>query len=247
MTANNESTSPQQLLDAGWRARYVDSQFEMAQDFFARSLELARRQNDKRAIGHALLALYRNLIWCSREVQDAYVDPEQICQGALDLFRAIGDESGVAASLRARGDYAESLEIYRRINDQRGIALCLERLMCVAAASNADRVRDLHDEALPIARQLDDKHVLATVLSTIGICWRDDDQLYRRAVLLEAADLYRKLDYLYNCSQSLQVCAGLSFDEDDHALSADDRLLKERLLEEARLIRHDIGFDDVPR
>jgi hypothetical protein len=212
MGSEAELTDPQELLEAGWRARFVDDRHDIAHDLILRSLELARSRQDKRATAKALLALSKNLLWyCPQEIEESDLSLDRLCEDALELFRAIGDESGVAASLRALARYSESLAICRRINDQQGVILSLYRLQDMAALQ----------EAVSLARQLGDNELLADVLKTAGICWESDD-CSRRTVLLEAAELYDKLQYRRNCAESLTICALTA--------CGDDAVLKQRLL-----------------
>ncbi len=233
MGPQSELSEPDALLVAGWRARQLDDRHDLAHGFFTRGLELARSQHNPVAAAKALLALSNNLLWyCPKEIDESDLTGDGLCEEALKLFREAGDESGVAASLRALSRFDESLAICQRINDQVGVILNLERRAVHVAIGNNPQARDLCKQAIARARELGDKQVLADVLTTTGICWRDEDR-FRRAVLVEAAQLYGELGHGRRRAEAIQICAMLACD--------DDLSLKEQLWNDACAIWHALG------
>jgi hypothetical protein len=234
MGSQTELSDSDELLDAGWRARDLDDRHDLAHDFFSRSLELARSQHNAATAAKALLALANNLLWyCPKEIDESDLTVDALCEEASELFREVGDESGIAACLRGLWKFDESLAICQRINDQVGIVRSLERQAVLAASHNQHRESsELCTQALTLARELENKEVLADVLKTIGICWHDDDRL-RRSALLEASGLYGELGHRRDRAESLQICAMLACD--------DDLASKQRLLEDSCAIWHDLG------
>jgi tetratricopeptide (TPR) repeat protein len=231
---------PQALLDAAWRARLVDDRFKLAHELIVASLEAARAQHDQRGIGNALLALSSNLLWyCPKEIEESDLSLDQLSDEALQMFREVGDEGGVAACLRQQFKFEESLAICQRTNNQPGLVRTLERLGCIAASrQDANKTVEYLKEALKVARDLNDDEILADVLKTTGICWPDDATLCRNA-LLEAAELYRQLGHRRDCAASLMICAQLTCD--------DDAPLKRQCLESACALWHDLERHEMER
>lgn len=234
MESQTEQSDPFELLDAGWRARRLDDRPDLAHGFFSRSLELARSQHNPAAAAKALLALCNNLLWyCPKEIEESDLNLDDLCEEASELFRQVGDESGIAACLRELWKFDESLAICQRIGDQVGVIRSMERLATWAASrEHPQEASDLCTKAIALARDLDNKEVLADALKTAGICWRDDDRR-RRSALLEAAELYREIGHRRDRAGSLQICAVLTCD--------DDLGLKEQLLKDSRTVWHDLG------
>ena len=190
METPRETSGPNELLNAGWRARRLDDRPDLAHDFFSRSLEVARFRHDAAAAARALLALSNNLLWyCPKEVDESDLTLDTLCEEASELFREVGDESGIAACLRETGKFDESLAICQRINDQAGVIRSLRRLTALAACHNRHQEASAScTKAILLARELGDKELLASVLNMTAICWHDDD-VFRQSVLLEAAEL----------------------------------------------------------
>jgi len=254
----SQATTPQDLLDVGWRVRWQEDRHDLADGCFRQSLELARLREDKRAAGNALVALASNLRWYRDSHLDEFYLAEDVLYQAVRLFEEAGDEVGIAACLRGLGRHEESLAISRRIGDRRGTVLSLSQLANVAFLRNcpvetkhicndvlgisplrfgitfpteqpASQATTLYNEAITLARQLGDVEVLAFALSSAGIHCGDDCQ----TVLLEAAKLYDSLGYRRRCAESLQICAMLACENDP--------ALQEELLEQACKIWRALG------
>jgi len=248
MASDTELTDPRELLDEGWRVRLQDDRHDLAHDYFARSLEMARLQADHQAIGKALLAVANNLPWHptpETENPDFSLDP--LFAEAMENFQAAGDESGVAATLRSQHRNDESLEICRRIGDRVGIVRNLSALGNRAGFGNSmeqmragseatgkyvAQIRVFHTEAIATARDLGDREVLADALRFAGTSWPDDKNR-RRQMLLEAAELYRELGYRRDRAQAFMICAKLACD--------DDLALQEQLFADAIAIWQELG------
>lgn len=110
---------------------------------------------------------------------------------SLALYRALGDQDGIANTLenlglvaRERGDYPaawslheESLTIRRSLGDWRGIAGALNNLGLVARGrGDYAAARVLFDEGLTINRRLGDHPGIANALSNLGMVvqWQGD-------------------------------------------------------------------------
>ena len=164
--------SPQSLIELGNQARR-DERPEAAHDLYEKSLKLARKSRDKRAMARALLALSNNAMW--------YLPPgasnglrlrERLAKQALRLFRKLGDDKGIADALWMLAASCigpegvplleQSLAVYRRIGDQEGISRTLCQLGNRAfLTGDHDLAAQLKSEALEIARQSGDKAQIA--------------------------------------------------------------------------------------
>ncbi|MCP4675262.1 MAG: tetratricopeptide repeat protein [Deltaproteobacteria bacterium] len=120
----------------------------------------------------------------------------------MALFKAAGDEKGVAACLgdlgelaRRQGSYdrafklvSEALEIQRKLENKRSIAVCLNNLGHIEAArasySQAERYLE---EALDMRRQAGDKGGMAQTLSTLAIVLFNRGDIERAITRWEAA------------------------------------------------------------
>ncbi len=224
MSAPVDSTDPKELYEMAWRARY-DNRFDLAHELFMKSLTCARQRDDKHAIGNVLLALSNNLLWHSPPETLEWDDCDAMVAEAMECFRQIGDERGIAKCLRAQSQYDESLEICRRIDDRGGV---VDSLLGLASwncfAKESEKMIAQCDEALAIARALENKEVLADVLRAVGI--HRSDAADRREIFLEAVRLYRELDQRRPCAETLMICAAICCD--------DDQDLAEQLWQDAR-------------
>lgn len=121
---------------------------------------------------------------------------------AMSLFKAAGDEKGVAACLgdlgelaRRQGSYdrafrlvSQALELQRKMNNKPSIAVCLHSLGHIEAAraSYAQGERYL-EEALEIRRQAGDKGGTAQTLSALAIVLFNRGDLEKAIARWEAA------------------------------------------------------------
>lgn len=107
---------------------------------------------------------------------------------SLSMFRAIGDRSGIANSLRgvcrmemAAGDFhradhlgSESVAIYRDIGDSYGLMLAVGNLAWNAIGlGDLERARTLMEGSLKLAREQDDSAMVANYLT--GLAFVDLD------------------------------------------------------------------------
>ncbi len=131
--------------------------------------------------------------------QGDYVQARVWHQDALDLYRALGDQRGIAFALNnlgvqvlSQGDYQsaealyhESLALYRSLGDHQGIPRTLNNLGVVAQYQAAyERAGELYQESLALYRDLGDKQSVADVLYNLG------EVEYARANYAHAARLF---------------------------------------------------------
>lgn len=217
--------SPQGLIALGDRARQ-DERPEAAHGLYEKSLELARTKRDARATGRALLALADNAMWfLPPGASNAFELREQLAKQALEIFRQLGDEKGIADALwmvAASDDgpasgplLEESLAIYRRIDDLVGISRTLFQLGNRSLLTgDAELGAELKSEGLEIARQSGDKAQIAHGLFSRGIGFEGSNR-DRRALFEEAQAIFRELGRKGDLARSLQVCAELACDDDE--------------------------------
>lgn len=217
--------SPQSLIALGNQARR-DERLEAAHHLYEKSLKLARKTRDKRAIARALLALADNAMWfLPPGASNGLRLRERLAKQALGLFRKLGDEKGIADALwmQAASDLGpkseplleESLSIYRRIDDLVGISRTLFQLGNRAfMTGDHELAAELKSEALQIARQSGDKAQIAAGLFSRGIGFEGSNR-DRRAPFEEAQAIYRELAMKGDLVRALQVCEQLACDDDD--------------------------------
>lgn len=106
-----------------------------------------------------------------------------LAQQGLELYRELGDQRGMAATLnnlgvftvdqgdleRAKSIYTESLELYRAIGDEWGIAAALNNLGIVLRLQGRyQQAKDCFEQSLAIRQKLGDKHSLALSFLNLG-------------------------------------------------------------------------------
>jgi DNA-binding CsgD family transcriptional regulator len=171
---------------------------------------------------------------------------------SLALFRALGDERGVALSLltmgtmaqlqgdlaRATAHYDESLALFRALGDTRGIAAALSSLGTLASSRGDFAAADeLYAECAPLFRELGDTRDIAACLSNQAGIARDRGDLGRAtAFAQESLALFHELgDY-----RGIVVCLELI----GSAIAAQGQTERgTRLLAAAETVRETTGID----
>jgi predicted ATPase/DNA-binding SARP family transcriptional activator len=162
---------------------------------------------------------------------------------ALDLYRDLGDDRGVASAAqmlgsiaRERGDYAhsealheESLTLWRELGDEAGEARSLNYLGYVAwLQEKHERARELCEETLVRFRRLGDNEGIAWALISLGSsALYAGDRRRAQALLEESLALSREVGYKEGVAWSLNQLGVLAHREGDHGQATD--LLRESL------------------
>src|SRR5829696_7164873 len=146
---------------------------------------------------------------------------------ALELYRELGDDSGVAFSLmclgaqhnqpgdyeRAAPFFEEALALSRRIGDRRNIVITLHNLAEVERQrGNYKRAKALGMESMALAREMEDKWQLARIVGWVGLLTvfsGDEHDLAERS-LKEALALNRELGNWAEGAYCLEGFAGLA-------------------------------------
>ena len=146
---------------------------------------------------------------------------------ALELYRQVGDDSGVAFALlclgaqyfekgdpeRAAPFLEEALALSRRIGDKRNTAGTLHNLAEVERQrGNYERAKSLGMESIALAREMEDKWQLAMIVGWVGLLevWSGDDHELAEGFLEEALALNRELGNWAYGAYCLEGFAGLA-------------------------------------
>lgn len=115
--------------------------------------------------------------------QSDYAPAREQASEGLELYRKLGDRSGIALALNVlgsvasyTGDYVEAetlteqgLALYRQLRDMWGIGLSLNNLGALAAdRGNLDRARTLYEEGLRIEQELGADWAVSVVQCNLG-------------------------------------------------------------------------------
>jgi predicted ATPase/class 3 adenylate cyclase len=140
------------------------------------------------------------------QFDDARLEP--LIREGLEIYRALGDQRGIAFALLIVGqrlclqdDYNagrplvfESLALYRTLGDIPGIALVLGMLGLVVDNKDYARARAYLEESLGLYRALGSSIGIARILSLLSrLAYRSGDFAIARTWLTEAIDIYHSL------------------------------------------------------
>src|SRR5215217_7329444 len=146
---------------------------------------------------------------------------------ALELYRELGDDSGVAFALmclgaqysdpgdyeRAAPFFEEALALSRRIGDRRNIVTILHNLADVERQrGNYERAKTLGMESMALAREMGDKWQLARIVGWVGLLtvFRLDEHNLAEGFLKESLTLNREIGSWEYFAYSLEGFAGLA-------------------------------------
>ncbi len=174
-------------------------------------------------------------------------------EGALAVYRALGDTEGAAAALnnlgvaadgqgnygRAAALYAQSLALKREVGDTRGVANSLSNLGRLALQRGDDeQAVTLHEEGLALSRGLGDTGSVALSLNSLG-----EVALYQGAYERAAA----LLDESVALARAVGDKRGLAFalnNLGDVALRQGDEARATACQEESLAVRRALGNDE---
>jgi predicted ATPase/class 3 adenylate cyclase len=146
---------------------------------------------------------------------------------ALELYRQLEDDSGVAFALmclgaqygekgdheRAAPFFEEALALSRRIGDRRNMVTTLQNLAEVERQrGNYERAKTLGMESMALARQMEDKWQLARIVGWVGMLtvFRLDEHDLAEGFLKESLTLNREIGSWEYFAYSLEGFAGLA-------------------------------------
>jgi predicted ATPase/class 3 adenylate cyclase len=182
--------------------------------------------------------------------QDQTEEAIAACEESLELFRAAGDQSGVARALsqlgyihQFRGDseaasaaLAKALAVFRSLGDLERLSFTLVGLGALAQLSgDLTSARERYEEALEIGRKLGDAGGTATALVNLGeVVQAQGDGERAAALYAESLGLYAQLGHLVAIAYCIEQIAGL-----DIAAGRSERAA--RLLGAAAALRTEVG------
>jgi predicted ATPase len=175
---------------------------------------------------------------------------------ALELYRELGDDSGVAFALiclgtqhlensdyeRAAPFYEEALAISRRIGDKSHIAMAIRSLAEVERQRGGyERAKELGLECLSLYQEMSDEFNVATTVGWLGLLvnWSGDDHNLAERFLTEGLVLNRKMGNWAYGVYCLEGFAGLAGERGQGARAA-------RLWGAAEALRESIGAPPTP-
>jgi DNA-binding CsgD family transcriptional regulator len=177
--AERAGTEPAiELHLARGRANETLGEFQRAKDDFDAALARARAAPNRRAEWEALHAL--GMLWAARDYQRA----GDYRRDALDVARALGDESLVARSLNRIGNWyanldepqaglphhEEALAIFERLADTAGIAETVDLIAMAHHVGGAERAAATHYErSVELFTKMDDRRGLANALGMLAL------------------------------------------------------------------------------
>ncbi len=115
--------------------------------------------------------------------QGDYANAQAMLEEALDIYRELEDQQGIALSLNYLGNvarlqgnrqpanllYEESLALSRELSDQHGISVALSNLGNIAKSQgDYESARALYEESLAIRRELRDQQGIVISLTNLG-------------------------------------------------------------------------------
>jgi non-specific serine/threonine protein kinase len=165
--------------------------------------------------------------------QGDYAAGDAAFEESLTLWRALGDEQGIARSLtfvgevalrrgelaRARALLDESLALYRALDDRPGIARALNLAGLVARdAGDYGQARALLEESLALMRALGRPWGVVIATSNLGnLALRQGDAARAAALLGEGLRLSLELGAKWSIAYSLEGLAGVAAGRGDRA------------------------------
>ncbi|MCC6792568.1 MAG: tetratricopeptide repeat protein [Thermomicrobiales bacterium] len=157
--------------------------------------------------------------WLERALAVGHDAPPEVRAKALDGAGALADVQGDTE--RSDALIAEALELYRSVDDQRGVAIALDGLGLLATKrGDYDRAASLHEEALAIHRASGERRGMATSINNLGsIACLQDDPTRGTALFEEALALCRGLGDRWIMAVSLGNLGMSTRDQGDHERS----------------------------
>jgi predicted ATPase/DNA-binding CsgD family transcriptional regulator len=167
--------------------------------------------------------------------QGDYDRADELCGAALELFRALGDQKGVADAVtglalvrRTRGDYRkaealfeEALAINEELDDAAGTARTLYRIgIALMLEGDADRARPLFERSLELFRPLGDSTGIALDLQGLAFSRPPGLDSEGHAHIEESLAILRALGDRRNVAKVLVVAADINADLGDTETAA---------------------------
>jgi predicted ATPase/tetratricopeptide (TPR) repeat protein/DNA-binding XRE family transcriptional regulator len=205
------------LIGAVWRFWWVHGHLNEGVEWIRKFLALRTKASAE--ISEALYArvLHAHVVLLSG--LGSFGEAHVFCDEAIALYRSLGDDSGLAASLtslgiilqfrgeldRAESAHEEGLALRRKRGDDAGAANSLSNLASVAYSKNdLTRSSALGEESVAIYRRLGNETGIAHALMKLGLAAggaRDYDRAEQ--IFLECLRLHREVGNIGNMHYSL--------------------------------------------
>ncbi|MDP9250393.1 MAG: adenylate/guanylate cyclase domain-containing protein, partial [Chloroflexota bacterium] len=157
-------------LEAAGGIAYWQADMDASRAWYGEALELARASGDLARIANAVYNMSFTYSFSELNPEDA-ARAREIATEAVDLFRKLGDEGGIARALwglataefffrnypRGIALASEALEIFRRLGDRFMTAWALYILAACNLTLDKEAMRRYLEEALPIFVENEDK------------------------------------------------------------------------------------------
>jgi predicted ATPase len=245
--ALNEPQLVPRLAVSLWRFWFVRGSYDEGQTAIERALRLDPTPTERADLLYQLGAIVTH--------RGATARARTLFEEALERFRELGLQHGVARSLSALGHvaadagewdeaierYGEATELVRAIGDRFGLAGVLGDLATVYLRSGApERALPLATESLTIQREVGNREGEALALATQGYAELGLDNLsLARQALAESTSLAHQHGYLHGLVFSLNGLAAVAFRSGDAARARN-------LFEAAQALRESIGIEHDP-
>jgi predicted ATPase len=198
--------------------------FLQARQWLSAGLELPRAGVSERVRAMALRFCAAVLV----HIGD-YSRAEANSRRALDLYRRMGDEKGVACELTSLGHHTylqgrlvdsmrfreQAVEACRKLGETRELAGALSNLSdAVRELGDFERVQELLYEALAIFRALEDESSKAWTYNHLGdLARKREDARAARELYAKAEAGFRKVEYQWGVARSLTDLGDLACEE----------------------------------
>jgi predicted ATPase/class 3 adenylate cyclase len=252
LTWSLENEPETALRLAGALARFWEMRSDISEG--SRWLEAALRQSDRAEVARRakLLSEAGTFAWHRGEYEQATAFHGE----ALEHYRQVGDDSGVAFALiclgtqrlensdyeRAAPFYEEALALSRRIGDKANIAMAIRNLAEVERQKgNYERAKTLGMECLSLYQEMTDEFNVATTVGWLGLLaiWSGGEHDLAEGFLTEGLALTRKIGHWAHGAYCLEGFAGLAGARGQGARAA-------RLWGAAEALRTGIGAPPTP-
>jgi len=203
-------------------------QWDEAQDYYLKALDLASSEGNLSAVGWSHIALST-----TERLRGNYTEALEQLEQARQIFESIDDRvgldkvyhnSGTVAAHQGELDIAkplfeESLALRRQLGDRAGESDMLNNLALIASyQGDNDTARQLHEEGLAINRELGDRRTIARSLNNLGnVLLNMGDLAGAHAHLEEAVTLQREIGDRFLLANALNSLGNLVRDEGDLA------------------------------
>ena len=230
---NEETELGFALIAAVWRFWWMRGHLIAGSAWVHRFLELRAASTD--AVSDTAYAKVLRALVVLQSALGNFDEAYAVCEEAIALQRALGDDAGLGASLTSlgiifqhRGEYdraeaahVEGLEIRERLHDQAGVATSLSNLASVAFSKNElSKASSLGERSAALYRRLGHESGLAHALIKIGlVAAREQNYQGAEAIFSECLRIQRAANDTGSTYYSLVNLGAVAHKRGDYALA----------------------------